>query len=131
MATITNGSTMIGTAAERVALSPLPPAGTRFIESDTKNEFYVTVSGGVKAWRAYRQQGTATLSGGGTVTVSGVTLTAASVIMVAYNTAKDATSLSAGVQAPSASRNVGAGTFVISNGIGGDATSTVDWAILG
>lgn len=72
------------------------------------------------------QKGTATLVAG-TVTVSGVTLTSGSQILFGYNTAgADADYL----DAPVASRNVSAGTFVINSSNALD-TSSVDWIIVG
>lgn len=82
------------------------------------------------------QAGTATLVGG-TVTVSGVKLTTSSRILlgvVTPNAGMNATT--AYIAAPLASRNVGAGTFVIqaciqAGTIQNTDVSTVDWAIIG
>jgi hypothetical protein len=80
------------------------------------------------------QGGTTTLVAG-TKTVSGVTLTANSRILLTRVTPAGTMS-NAGLDAPSASRNTGAGTFVI-NAIDADKststsdTSTVDYLIFG
>jgi hypothetical protein len=75
------------------------------------------------------KSGIATLVGG-TVTVSGVTLTANSVVVHSRNTPAGTTG---SLSAPSASRTVGlngTGSFVI-NSSSGTETSTVDWTIVG
>lgn len=81
------------------------------------------------------QSGTATLTAG-TVTIS-APITASSRILV---TVKDANpgagGLTIGFEAPSASRNVGAGTFVVRANVAAGTinvldTSTLDWAIVG
>jgi hypothetical protein len=70
------------------------------------------------------QRGSATLAAG-TVTVSGVTLTAYSRIVYARN---DPSGALGELSCPLATRNVGAGTFVLASANVGD-TSGIDWAI--
>ncbi len=70
------------------------------------------------------QSGTATLVAG-TVTVTGVVLTAYSKIHLTRNTPGGAVG---DLSAPAASRNTGTGQFVINSASGTD-TSTVDWRI--
>lgn len=72
------------------------------------------------------KRGTATLSAG-TVTVTGVKLTANSIILISRNTTGGA---AGNLSAPAASRNVGAGSFVISSSSGTE-TSTIDYLIIG
>jgi hypothetical protein len=81
------------------------------------------------------QSGAAVLAAG-TVTVSGVTLTATSVIMLSRKTA-GGTAGAGGVMAPSGSRTVGgAGSFVINavdltGALVATDTSTLDWLVIG
>jgi hypothetical protein len=72
------------------------------------------------------QSGIATLAGG-TITVTGVRLTTSSRIMFGRNTPGG---MLGELSAPAASRNAGAGSFVINSANAGD-TSTVDWLIVG
>jgi hypothetical protein len=80
------------------------------------------------------QSGTATLVTG-TVTISGVTLTTTSRI-VAFIKDSSGTVVNGRLQAPAASRNVGAGTFVVQSfnnatgGVDANDTSTFDWLII-
>lgn len=76
---------------------------------------------GSTVWRS----GTATLVGG-TVTVA-ATLSAASKIILSRNTEAGTPGF---LEAPAASRNVGAGTFAINSSEAAD-TSTVDWLVIG
>jgi hypothetical protein len=80
------------------------------------------------------QSGAAVLAAG-TVTVTGVTLTATSVITLSRKV-QGGTSGAGGVMAPSASRNVAAGSFVINavDTLGATVTtdtSTIDFLIIG
>lgn len=80
------------------------------------------------------QAGVATLAGG-TVTVTGVTLTATSRILISRKTA-GGTAGTGGLYAPSANRNTGASTFEIRSADTAGAlvatdTSVVDWVVLG
>ncbi len=81
------------------------------------------------------QAGTATLASG-TVTVAGARLTANSRILVSRNTKGGGASISTDLEVPSASRNVGAKTFVINavkadKSVDANDSSTVDWLIVG
>jgi hypothetical protein len=73
------------------------------------------------------QVGTSVAMTAGSVTISGVVLTANSKIFLTANTAGGTQGT---LRAPTATRNVGAGTFVINSSSGTD-TSTVDWMIVG
>lgn len=72
------------------------------------------------------QKGVATLVAG-TITVTGVRLTASSRIQVTHNTVAGTQGIAS---APAASRNVSAGSFVINSSNAADVSS-VDWEING
>lgn len=81
------------------------------------------------------QAGTATLASG-TVTVAGARLTANSRIFASRNTKGAGASIGTDLEMPSASRNVGAKTFVINavkadKSVDANDSSTVDWLIVG
>lgn len=88
------------------------------------DKIYHRLAGGLANPLPTVQTGTATLAAG-TITVS-ATLTADSKIIYARNTAGGSVGH---LNAPAASRNVGAGSFVINSSDAGD-TSTVDWAVI-
>lgn len=72
----------------------------------------------------------------GTVTISGVTLTATSVIVLSRKTQGGTVTSTIDYEAPSASRNVGASTFVINAVVAAGTvntpdTSTIDWLAIG
>ena len=76
---------------------------------------------------AFIQKGTLTTNiSGAAKTVTGVILTASSVILLTPNTVSGTLGTLA---APSASRDIAAGSFAVTSGVG-DAGSTVDWVIL-
>lgn len=90
--------------------------------------------GGTAPAQTALQAGTATLVAG-TVSITGAKLTSGSKIVASRNT-KAGSAIGTDLEIPSASRDAGAGTFVI-NSVKADKsvetndTSTVDWLVIG
>lgn len=81
------------------------------------------------------QAGSAVLVAG-TVTVTGVTLTSTSVILLSRKTQGGTINTTVSYEAPSASRNTGASTFVINAVVAAGTvqnadTSTIDYIVIG
>lgn len=101
----------------------VPSAGTYVKKSNGR---YEPLTAGAGAGLVITAAGTGTLEAG-SATIS-APITATSRIQATYKTAAD---LTESLQVTAAGRNVAAGTFVVTNGVGGDSTSTFDWLVIG